>query len=117
MRRMIIASSMTVALAACSSKPPGEAALESAAEALGATTVNSIQYSGSGFNHAYGQSYTPGGAWPAFKVTSYTAVVDYGAPAMRVVVERTNPDGVIRGGGGLPLLAPQKQIQAVSGDV
>jgi len=117
MRPIILAALMTVTLAACSSQPPEEAALEAAAKALGATAVNSIQYSGSGLNHAYGQAYAPGGAWPAFKVTSYTAVVDYGAPAMRVELDRTNPDGVVRGGGGLPLLAPQKQIQAVSGDV
>jgi glyoxylase-like metal-dependent hydrolase (beta-lactamase superfamily II) len=34
---------------------------------------------------------------------------------MRIELERTNPDGVIRGGGGLPLLAPQRQVQVVSG--
>jgi glyoxylase-like metal-dependent hydrolase (beta-lactamase superfamily II) len=90
-----------------------KATLEAAAKALG--DVNSIQYSGSGSNNAYGQAFKPGDPWPAFKVTSYTATVDYKAPAMRVELDRTNPDGVVRGGGGLPLLAPQKQNQAVSG--
>ena len=36
-------------------------------------------------------------------------------PAMRVDVTRSNPDGLIQGGGGLPLAAPQRQIQVVSG--
>ena len=37
---------------------------------------------------------------------------------MRIDLQRTNPDTTpVRGGGGLPLLAPQQQIQAVSGNV
>jgi glyoxylase-like metal-dependent hydrolase (beta-lactamase superfamily II) len=34
---------------------------------------------------------------------------------MRVDVTRSNPDGLVQGGGGLPLAAPQRQIQVVSG--
>ena len=56
--------------------------------------------------------------WPAFKIYAYTATVDYAVPAMRIDLQRTNPDTTpVRGGGGLPLLAPQQQIQAVSGKV
>jgi glyoxylase-like metal-dependent hydrolase (beta-lactamase superfamily II) len=90
-----------------------KATLETASKALG--DVTTIQYTGSGTNNAYGQAFKPGDPWPAFKVTSYTATVDYKTPAMRVELERTNPDGVVRGGGGLPLLAPQRQNQNVSG--
>ena len=93
----------------------GNATLETAARALGAAQLTSIQYSGNGTNNAFGQAYAPDGPWPAFKVTSYTAAINYTTPAMRVELERANPDGQIRGGGGLPLLAPQKQIQIVSG--
>src|SRR2546425_2194872 len=39
--------------------------------------------------------------------------VDYMVPAVRVDLERTNPDGTVQGGGGLPLAAPQRQIQSV----
>ena len=54
--------------------------------------------------------------WPAFKIFSYTATVDYATPAMRIDLQRTNPDTTpVRGGGGLPLLAPQTQSQAISG--
>jgi glyoxylase-like metal-dependent hydrolase (beta-lactamase superfamily II) len=54
--------------------------------------------------------------WPAFKIFSYTATIDYATPAMRIDLQRTNPDITpVRGGGGLPLLAPQSQSQAVSG--
>src|SRR4029453_9933028 len=84
-----------------------KATLEAAAKGLRGR--NPIQYTGRGSNNAYGQAFKPGDPWPAFKVTSYTATVDYKAPAMRVELDRTNPDGVVRGGGGLPLLAPQNQ--------
>jgi glyoxylase-like metal-dependent hydrolase (beta-lactamase superfamily II) len=89
--------------------------LDAASRALGSTNLTSIQYSGVGTNNAFGQAYAPGGPWPTFKVTSYTASINYSTPAMRVELERTNPDGQIRGGGGLPLLSPQKQIQVLSG--
>ena len=42
MRPIILAALMTVTLAACSSQPPEEAALEAAAKALGAIAVNSM---------------------------------------------------------------------------
>ena len=45
--------------------------------AMGAANVNSIQFSGSGTNYAFGQAYTPGGPWPRFEVKTYTAAIDY----------------------------------------
>lgn len=116
MRRIAFAMPVIGVLSAIGGQAQvGNADLDAAARALGATNLSSIQYSGSGTNNAFGQAHLPGGPWPAFKVTSYTAAVDYNKPAMRVELERTNPDGPIRGGGGLPLLAPQRQIQIVSG--
>jgi glyoxylase-like metal-dependent hydrolase (beta-lactamase superfamily II) len=118
MRAPAFVLSAIVALAApAGHAQDGRATLDAAARALGAAAVTSIQYSGSGLNHAYGQAYAPGGAWPAFKVTGFTAVIDYSTAAMRVELDRTNPDGQIRGGGGLPLLAPQKQVQVVRGNI
>src|SRR5438445_10144112 len=76
--------------------------------------INTLEYWGTGFTYAFGQSYRPDSPWPAFKVT-YHASLSYAVPAMRVDVMRSNPDGLIQGGGGLPLAAPQRQIQVVSG--
>jgi glyoxylase-like metal-dependent hydrolase (beta-lactamase superfamily II) len=94
-----------------------KAVLDGAARAIGADKVTSIQYSGTGTNNAFGQQWGPNRPWPAFKVTSYTATVNYTMPAMQVELERTNPDGPARGGGGIPLAAPQKQIAVVSGNL
>lgn len=76
--------------------------------------INTLEYWGAGSTYAFGQAYHPGSAWPEFKVT-YHASLSYAVPAMRVDVTRSNPDGLIQGGGGLPLAAPQRQIQVVSG--
>ena len=100
--------------------PPAPAApvtLDTVAKAVGATTgLTSLQFSAKGSNHAYGQAWRADQPWPAFKVFSYTATFDYATPAMRIDLQRTNPDVTpVRGGGGLPLLAPQTQTQAVSG--
>src|SRR5437667_3654749 len=93
--------------------------LDAVAKALGASKgLTQIQFSATGSNHAYGQAWKADMPWPAFKIFAYTATVDYAVPAMRIDLQRTNPDTTpIRGGGGLPLLAPQQQIQAVSGKV
>lgn len=116
MKRIVFALALSSLVAAVAVHAQDrKSILAAAARALGTTDLNSIQYSGSGTNNAFGQAYAPGGPWPAFKVTSYTASINYLNPAMRVELERTNPDGVIRGGGGLPLLSPVKQIQVVSG--
>jgi len=93
--------------------------LDAVAKALGASKgLTQIQFSAKGSNNAYGQAWRADQPWPAFKIFSYTATVDYAAPAMRIDLQRTNPDTTpVRGGGGLPLLAPQTQSQALSGKV
>jgi glyoxylase-like metal-dependent hydrolase (beta-lactamase superfamily II) len=97
----------------------GNATLDAVAKAVGASkNLTSLQFSATGSNHAYGQAWKADMPWPAFKIFSYTATFDYATPAMRIDLQRTNPDATpVRGGGGLPLLAPQQQIQAVSGNV
>jgi glyoxylase-like metal-dependent hydrolase (beta-lactamase superfamily II) len=52
--------------------------------------------------------------WPAFKTTFHVSL-SYAVPAMRLDMMRSNPEGVVQGGGGLPLAAPQRLIQVVSG--
>src|SRR5437016_14371982 len=69
--------------------------------------INTMEYWGTGRTYAFGQAYRPDGAWPAFKV-DYHASLSFTASAMRVDMTRSNPDGPIQGGGGLPLAAPQR---------
>lgn len=79
--------------------------LQRAGTAMGGTP-KSIQYSGAGANYQFGQSVRPGGPWPKFIVRSYTAVIDYDTPSMRVELVRIqdHPDAL-----------EQRQVQVVSG--
>ncbi len=107
----VVGVGLVIAAAGCS-RPTGAAA---AAEAMGATGLNTIQYSGSGTNYAYGQAYQPGERWPRFEVKTYTAGVDYQAPAMRLEMLRAQGEDPPRGGGAQPFAVDQRTIQVVSG--
>ena len=111
MTALVCGLALAVAVSGCSRKSGAAAA----ADAMGATNLNSIQFSGSGTNYAFGQAYTPAGPWPRFEVKSYTAVVDYQTPAMKVDMLRAQGEHPPRGGGAQPFATDQRTIQVVSG--
>lgn len=92
------------------------AILQAASAAMGASTLNSIQYSGSGWNAAVGQSFSPNDDWPRFDVTAYTRVLDYGSGSSREELTRRQGSYPARGGGGTPLQDEQQQRSLVSGE-
>jgi glyoxylase-like metal-dependent hydrolase (beta-lactamase superfamily II) len=69
---------------------------------IGAASVNTIQYSGSGIYSQFGQSYLPNGPYPRF-YAKYSRVVDYGKNISREELVRTQFENPPRGGGGQPL--------------
>jgi glyoxylase-like metal-dependent hydrolase (beta-lactamase superfamily II) len=111
MTALVAGLALVVAMVGCTAKT-GVAA---AADAMGATNLNSIQFSGSGTNYAYGQAYTPGGPWPRFDVKNYIAAVDYQAPAMRLEMLRAQGEHPPKGGGAQPFAIDQRTIQVVNG--
>jgi glyoxylase-like metal-dependent hydrolase (beta-lactamase superfamily II) len=90
-----------------------KAVLDGVSKSMG--DVKSLQYAGSGANFAFGQNVAPGTPWPRFNLKSYTRTVDYDTPAMRDEFVRTQADPAARGGGGIPLVGEQRQLQALSG--
>ena len=89
MKRLYIA----LLIAFLASVPPAAAqdartVLQAASAAMGAANLKSIQYSGSGWVTAVGQSYNSGlqnvgEGWPKFDAASYTRTIDYDAPSLR----------------------------------
>jgi glyoxylase-like metal-dependent hydrolase (beta-lactamase superfamily II) len=97
---------------------PGEAQtsrLTAAAEAMGATDLNSVQYTGSGLVFGFGQAFEPGERWPRFIQRTYTAAADYQTPGMRLVQVRSQGEHPPRGGAAQPVAADQRTVQVVSG--
>jgi glyoxylase-like metal-dependent hydrolase (beta-lactamase superfamily II) len=102
---------MMLMLTGCS-QPTGVAA---AAQAMGATTLNSIEYSGSGSTFAFGQAPSPGARWPRFDAKTYAVAANYQAPAMRLDIVRAQGEHPPLGGGGQPFAGDQRTVQVVSG--
>jgi len=93
----------------------GKATLESVAKAMGATTLNSIQYTGTGVNFAVGQSPTAGAPWPRFNLKSYTRSINYETASLQDELVRSRADAQPRGG-GLPAIGEARQNFLLSGD-
>ena len=93
--------------------------IDAAAKAMGTTTLQSIQYSGTGTNNSLGQAAQPGGPWPRFRVTKYVASINYSGPVMRTEVVRIDNERPPRGGGAGPFNAQTGQggIRPIPGDI
>jgi len=90
--------------------------LQAAAKAMGAANVKTIQYSGTGWNAAVGQSFGPEEDWPRFEVTRYSRTIDYDGKSSREELTRRQGNNAPRGGGGTPLQGEQQQVAIVSGN-
>jgi len=130
MKRTLLAlatAAIVTATVAAQAPQPSQTAPEAAtvtavANALGMLrglqlrdAILTVEYYATGSQRVFGQASRPGAPLPTLKLTSYKASIAYDAPGMRVELERTNPEGIVQGGGGLPLNAPQKQILVFSG--
>ena len=81
--------------------------LSNASKAMGSPMTETIQYSGTGTEFAFGQAVNPDSPWPGFVDKSYTRTINYETPAWRVdrMLAEIPPD---RRGGGLPPGPTQK---------
>src|SRR5712691_11010162 len=71
--------------------------LAAAAEAMGAASLNSIEFTGSGNVFSFGQAFEPGERWPRFVQRVYNAGINYQAPAMAVIQVRSQGEHPPRG--------------------
>ena len=110
-----------LALFAVSSRPQdkqdkrtAQSVVADVAKATGAASVNSIQYSGTGFD-GYNYSCRPGGPWSRFKLTSYFRVLDYEKGASQEVAKWTQYDKVC-GAGFQPIMGSLTDMASLNGD-
>ena len=92
------------------------AILQAASTAMGAGNLRSIQYSGTGWNAAVGQSFSPESDWPRFEITKYARTIDYDARFSREDLTRRQGNYPLQGGGGTPLQGEQQAVTLVLGD-
>ena len=80
MTRRLAAALALVALAVgTAAAQDARTVLQAASTALGAGNLKTVQYSGTGWNAAMGQSFRSDADWPRFEVTRYTRAIDYDA--------------------------------------
>lgn len=114
-RRWVLLVSGTMLAGSAAAQDP-RAVLQAAADALGARDIKSLEYTGSGWVAALGQSFTPDEDWPRFEVTGYTRTIDYDNRSSNEEYVRRQGDYAPRGGGGTPLAGEQPQRFLTSGE-
>lgn len=106
-----------LALSAAANVAPAQdanALLQKASISMGATNLNSIQFSGTGHVSSLGQNHLPNSAWPETTLPAYTRTVDYANKASREELTRIQNTPPSKGGGA-PFGGEQKQVNLVSG--
>ena len=111
--KLIIALAVFVLMPGLGNGQDPKAVLDGVAKSMG--DVKSLQYAGSGGYFFLGQSVSPGAPPPRFNLKSYARTIDYDTPSMRDEFVRTQAEPGARGGGGVPLVGEQRQLQVLSG--
>ena len=83
------------------------AVLDKANRAMGAATVKTIRFAGTGSGATYGQAFQPNLQWPRLNYSSFSRLVDYDNAAMREEFARSRAEPT--GGGAVPLMGEGEQ--------
>ena len=97
--RLFTASALLALLAGGVGAQDARAVLQAVAKNIGADTLTTMQITGTGWNAAPGQSFTPAEDWPKFEITSYTKAIDFGARFAREQITRRQGNYPPRVGG------------------
>jgi glyoxylase-like metal-dependent hydrolase (beta-lactamase superfamily II) len=93
---------MLALLSATGESQDADKVLSDVARTLGATELESLQYSGTGFTFSFGQNFRPDAPYPKFHAT-YSRAIDFERGLAREEIVRTQFENPPRGGGGQPL--------------
>ncbi|MDP8988820.1 MAG: MBL fold metallo-hydrolase, partial [Acidobacteriota bacterium] len=100
---------------AASTQQDAKTVIASATKALGADSLKTIEFTGSGFDYVIGQAANPNSPWPKFIDKTYTRAVDLDASASRMQRIRMQGENPPRGGGQQPVVGEQTQNQVLAG--
>ena len=116
-KRFWLSLSLTALMAGSAAAQDVQSVLQTAAAAMGAADMESIRYSGTGWQGMVGQNFAPDQDWPQVDLTSYTRTIDFETMSSREEYVRAQGDNPLQGGGrGFPFLTEQRVTALVSGD-
>lgn len=107
-------SAITFSLSVSTGLGAAESALETAYKKIGAANVKTLEFTGKGKWYQFGQSPTPGTAWPAFDVKSYSASFNFDEKSARTQQTRLQ---IVEKNRERPVPVEQKPDQYVSGSI
>jgi glyoxylase-like metal-dependent hydrolase (beta-lactamase superfamily II) len=90
--------------------------LQAADRAIGASAVNSLQLTGSGWWAPVGQSYASDEDWPRLDLKNYALTVDYRTRSAREEMVLAQGEGQVRGGGRQPIMGERRTVNFVNGN-
>ncbi len=111
--RSILAALLVTAFASVAAAQDARTAIAAASKAMGADTLNTVEFSGSGADFAIGQAYSGASPWPKFLDKTYTRQVDFRVPSSKVDRIRMQGENPPRGGGQQPVRGEQPQNQTI----
>jgi glyoxylase-like metal-dependent hydrolase (beta-lactamase superfamily II) len=110
--RYALAMSLSV-FVGVSAAQDAKTVLADASKALGVDTLNTVEFSATGFDFVLGQAYSPSSPWPKFINKTYTRAIDFRIPASKVDRVRMQGENPPRGGGLQPVIGEQPQTQTI----
>src|SRR4029453_15570185 len=112
-RKCAVATVVNVLVTTSPFAQDAKTVVANASKAMGADSLRSVQYTGAGYDFAFGQAYSPTSPWPKFTVKSYTRSIDFERPASQATRLRMQFENPPRGGGQQPLGGEQTQNQTI----
>lgn len=113
LRKVLAIVALAWSLPVAANAQDARGALQAASLAMGAESLRTLEFSGSGFDFALGQAYDPASPWPRFLVKSYARALNYETPASRMDRVRAQGENPPRGGGLQPIRGDQPQNQVI----
>jgi glyoxylase-like metal-dependent hydrolase (beta-lactamase superfamily II) len=93
------------------------ALLQAADQAVGASKVNSIQFTGKGRFAYLGQNFTTADDWNRVDLQNYVLTIDYPSKSYKEEQVRVQGNNPVRGGGaGFPIVGEQRAFALASGN-
>jgi len=90
--------------------------LQAADRAIGASGVNSIQYSATGWIRPVGQSYAANDDWPRTDLKSYSNIIDYASKSGKEEYVQVQGNNRPQGGGFQPIVGERRTVAFVNGN-
>src|SRR5207247_11419001 len=115
---LVVISALMLGLAvAPAAGQNAKAVLQAADSAVGASKVNSIQFTGTGRISYLGQNFTTADDWPRVDLKSWSQSIDYGSKSAKEEMVRVQGNNPPRGGGaGFPITGEQRATTFVTGN-